>query len=596
MKPARQVLYRLKTSLLHERLLWTPGIMIISTRQVTTTSLLLVLSLAGFLTVMPVGAQSTCSASQSPAWQICGPIISNNGLNVQPSVIQAADGTLRMAWTARPSNNYDIFYATGAWNGTAWNWNSGAGVAVQTGMNQNPTLVQLQNGTLYIFFSYKSATASHRQLYFIEANGGTWSKYAPLPLASPTSLNDTLPSATVSRDGTLWLVWTRDNSTATGVHVMRQLWYKTLKGTVWSTEQPLTLSSDVNWNFEPSVVAGKDGIVRVAFSRGQNPVFQIYYVTYNGVSWSSPVQLTSQTTTDDDNPSIMQDRNGTFWVFWARNLPAGTSSGYALFDRSSTDNGASWTIETALTGVTCGTVCVDSEYPSAVQASMDKNIWVFYASNPITNFNIYALKTVSPVYPVHDVSISYFSPNVTEIYAGGYHNPYTPSGIPISQSAVVQVLVSLQNSGDFGETVTLRLSATNTTNLTNIGLATQILSIAAGSQSAAYVLFNSTGVRPARYGISGNASIPVETLGNRQDGLLSTPNLIHLLPLGDVDQDGSVTLPDVTVVFYNYGFTCYTPSTCSQRYINAIWGAVSASGIIDISDVSVVAHNYGIYT
>jgi hypothetical protein len=501
-----------------------------------------------------------------------------------------------MAWTARPASNYDIFYATGTWNGTAWNWNSGAGVAVQTGPNQNPALVQVQNGTQntqYIFFSYKSNTASHHQLDFITSTGGTWSKYAPVPLAIPTSLNDTLPSAAVSKDGTLWLVWTRDNSTATGTHVMRQLWYKTLKGNVWSPEQALTSSSDTNWNFEPSVVAGKDGVIRVAFSRGQNPVFQIYYLTYNGGSWSSPVQLTSQTTTDDDNPSIMQDRNGTFWIFWARNSPSGTSSAYVIYDRSSTTNGSTWTSETALTGITCGTVCVDSETPAAVQSITDKNIWVFYASNPITNFNIYALKTTSSIYPVHDVSISYFNPNVTQIYAGGYHNPYTPSGIPISQSAVVQILVAFQNQGDFSETVTLTLTATNGTNI-NIG--TQTLTIAPSSQSPAYFLFNSTGVRPARYGISGNASIPVETLGNKQDGLLSTPNLIHLLPLGDVDQDGSVTLPDVTVVFYNYGFSCYTPSTCSPRYIAALWGAVSGSGIIDISDASVVAHNYGIYT
>jgi hypothetical protein len=503
-----------------------------------------------------------------------------------------------MAWTARISNAYNIFYAIGAWNVTAraWNWTAGAGIATQPGANQNPSLVQLLNGTFYVFFTYKSTSSKNHQLYFISSNGGTWSRYSPVPLANPTTLNDTLAAATVGRDGRLWLAWTRDNSTLTGIHVMRQLWYKTLAGTIWSTEQPLTLPTDTKWNFEPSVVAGKDGIIRIAYARGQSPNFQIYYLTYNGTVWTSPLQLTTQTTTDDDNPSIMQDRSGTFWVFWARNVPAGTSSAYVLYGISSTTNGASWTSETALTGVTCGVVCVDSEYPAAVQSTVDKNIWVFYATNPpslLNNFNIYALTTTSPIYPVHDVSISYFSPNASMIYAGGFHDPYTASGIPISQSAVVQILVVFKNPGDFNETVTLTLTATNKT---NYSIGTQVLSILAGSTSLTYFNFNSTGVKPARYGISGNASIPVETLGNRQDGLLSTPNLVHLLPWGDVDQDGSVTITDVTTVFYNYGFTCYTPSACSPRYLAAQWGDVNGNGIIDISDATVVARNYGIYT
>lgn len=500
-----------------------------------------------------------------------------------------------MAWTSRQSTTYDIFYGTGSWNVTAsaWNWTGGAGIAVQPGANQNPSLVQLLNGTLYVFFTYKSLTASHRQLYFISSNGGSWSRYIPVPLANPTTLNDTLASATVGRDGRLWLVWTRDNSTSTGIHVMRQLWYKTLTGTSWSPEQSLTLPSDTNWNFEPSILAGKDGIIRIAYSRGQSPNFQIYYITYDGTVWTTPIQLTTQTTTDDDNPSIMQDRNGTLWVFWARNVPSGTSSAYVIYDRSSTTNGASWTSETALTGITCGIVCVDSEYPAAVQSTIDKNIWVFYATNPVSSFNIYALRTTSPVYPVHDVSISYFNPNVSAIYAGGFHDPYTPSGVPISESAVVQILVVFKNPGDFSETVTLSLTATNNTNYI---IGTQILPIAAGAMSLTYFYFNSTGVKPARYGISGNASIPVVTLGNKQDGILSTSNLVHLFAWGDVDQDGSVTITDVTVVFYNYGFTCYTPSTCSPRFIAAQWGDVNGNGIIDISDATIVARNYGTYT
>jgi len=64
--------------------------------------------------------------------------------------------------------------------------------------------------------------------------------------------------------------------------------------------------------------------------------------------------------------------------------------------------------------------------------------------------------------------------------------------------------------------------------------------------------------------------------------------------LGDVDQDGSVTITDVGVVFYNYGFSCYTPATCSPRY-NPFADA-NGNGIIDIVDVGVVSRNFDIFT
>jgi len=501
-----------------------------------------------------------------------------------------------MVWTGHPVSNYIIMYAA---RNTTGGWNPGSSITTQGGINQNPSLVQFSNGTIFMFWAYKAANSRHYQLYYITQDGGLFSKqYIPVPLKSPTTLNDTLPSAAVGRDGTLWLVWTRDNTTLAGTHVMRQLWYMTSKGSVWSTEQPLTSANDTSWNFQPSVLVGKDNVVRLTYSRGQSSLgnFQINYLTYNGSVWSAPFQLSS-TTSGDVNPSIMQDRNGTLWVFWAAFVPVGTSSAYVIYQKSSTNNGATWPgSETALTGLNCPVSgCVDSEYPAAVQSTSptDKNIWVFYATNPVANFNIWALETTTSISPVHDVAISYFSPNVSQVYQGGFHEPYTASGVPIIQSAVVQVLVVIQNIGDFNENVTIRLKATNTT---NYDLGVQIMQTFAGTSSIAYFYFNTTNVKPARYGIWGNASIPVETLGNRQDGLWSSPNLVHVLPLGDVDQNGSVTITDVTVIFYNYGFTCYTPATCSPRFINAMWGDVNGNGIIDINDAGVVAHNYGTYT
>jgi hypothetical protein len=353
-------------------------------------------------------------------------------------------------------------------------------------------------------------------------------------------------------------------------------------------------------------MVGKDGIVRVAYSRGQSStsIFQIYYAIYNAGTWT-PTPLTTQTSAPDGSPSIIQDRNGTLWVFWNRNLNEG-SSGFAqvIYDRSSIDNGATWSAESALTAISCNTSgCMQSENPTVVQSTYDKYVWVFYASDPVSTLDIYALQsaicvsgscTPRQIAPVHDITISYYSNNASLVYQGGFHNPYAG----IAESAVVQVSATVVNPGDYVENVSVSLTATN---ITSYGLGTQIiLRVQPGGSGIASFNFDTTWVKPARYGISGNATIPVETFGNKPDGLLSASNQIHVLPLGDVDQDGSVTISDISVVFYNYGCTSpnYTRITCPTRPNDGYnpWADINGDGVIDIVDVATVSKNYGTYT
>ena len=566
------------------------------------------MSLSSFFMFPQVQATFSCSASSSSSWQICGPVESPNTLNVQPNVIQDNAGGLKMVWSSLVSNNLVVLYATGSWDGTSWSWGPGSSLTTSPGKNQDPVLAQLLNTTTYMFWSYKAPGTPNFQLYYVNDRSGSFSKtYTKLPLATSTPLNDTLPSAAVGRDGTLWLVWTRDNSTVAGTtKVMRQLWYETLKNGVWSPEHSLTLSSDANWNYQPSVVVGKDGVVRVAFSRGGASVSDIYSITYNGSVWSSPQPITTQTTTQDSWPTMAQDRNGTYWVFYARNTGTNTTAAYAVFQSSSTSGLSAWTTGSQLTPTSCGTSgCTDSEYPTAVQSTADKNIWVFYATDPVVNFNIYALKTTTPVSPVHDVAITpiaqvpspvFFVTNVSQLYPGGIHDPFGwVNGVysPIDQSALVQVTVRVSNNGDFTETVTLRLSATNTT-ATVFG--TSIFQLPSGISTTIIMNWNTTGFRPARYGISGNASIPFETLGNKPDGLVSTPNLVHLFPPGDIDWDGSVTITDATDVFFAFNSSCFTISTCSSKYMAVQWADFAGAGVINIVDATIVSSDFNMFT
>jgi len=359
---------------------------------------------------------------------------------------------------------------------------------------------------------------------------------------------------------------------------MRQLWYKTLNSAAWSQEESITSSSDVNWNFEPSVVVGKDGLVRIAYARGvQSPTnFQINYIYRAGSGWSVPNRIvTSNSTASDTNPSLIQDRNGTLWVFWTRDM----TTNFVVRGQSSVDNGVHWIGETAITAACSG--CADSEQPAAVQSSTDKNMWVFYSTNPtISTFSIWALETTSPIFPVHDVSLStpVFSLSNSLQYAGGFPGPY-------GMSPIESIYINVQNAGDQPETVTLHLTVSNTTIYSFV----QTIQVANGNTGNFAFNWNTTGVKPAWYRLLANATIPIETLGNRGDNAATISNAIHLYPLGDVNQDGSVTIVDISIADLGYGAT---PGNSRWNP----WADITGGGIISIVDINYVTYHYGIMT
>jgi hypothetical protein len=77
---------------------------------------------------------------------------------------------------------------------------------------------------------------------------------------------------------------------------------------------------------------------------------------------------------------------------------------------------------------------------------------------------------------------------------------------------------------------------------------------------------------------------------------VSTPNLVHLFPLGDIDWDGSVTIGDATAVFFAFNSSCFTVSTCSSKYMAVQWADFSGSGVINIVDATIVSSDFNTFT
>jgi hypothetical protein len=526
--------------------------------------------------IIVVDVQHVPAVHATATWSSPTLIDSNSGFNLLSTALQASNGTLWIAWqsdrNAQLTGRFDILYKTyinGFWS-VSYNLTT-------TGQNASPTLVQLANGTIEIFWVQK---VSHSyDIFYSLYRGRSWS--SPTQLTN-TNLNDTQPSAAVGLDGTVWLVWTRVNSTNTKVPAIKQLFYKTLKGTVWSADTQLT--TDSNQNYGSGITIGKDGIVRVTWSKGApGSNYQIYQKTYNGVSWSTDTQIVFSSSTDE-HPSMLQDRNGTLWLFWGRLIVvSSTVQYYALFDKYSYNMGGTWSSETQLTNTSTS---VDSYTPSAVQGTYStKPIWIFYTSDlNEPTYDIYALMS-SGIGPVHNVALTgvYASSNLGTLWE------YTGGLASVGQSPVVTITVTVADPGDFSQTVYVNLTMTNST---NISLGQKSGFVGPGGSVNIYFYWNTTGVKPARYGISANLLlVPGETYGNSFDNILNLSNQMHILPLGDVDQDGSVTLTDVSVFFYNFGFT----PACNCSRWNP-YADINNNGIIDIVDIGVVSRNFDTFT
>jgi hypothetical protein len=519
----------------------------------------------------------------SPSWSSPVAVQQSDPYNAQfPSALQASNGSVWLAWQTnayRGDSLYDIAYKTGTLGTVGITWGPVNRLSNNAFINASPSLAQLQNGTILVFFAYK-AGSSYQIYYERYGFGGSWSSAVQV---TSTTLNDTYVSATVGRDGTLWLVWTRVNSTCPSCGVTKQLYYKSLKGNVWSSETQLT--NDANWNFGSKPLVGKDGLVRVVWAKGQSGPdnFQIYYKNYNGSAWSSETQIVTSTT-EDTAPSLMQDRNGTLWLFWARKIVVSTLLFYhALYSKYSFDNGQSWSAETQLTN-TANTI--ESFEPSGIQSTNDKKIWLFYATNPtVANFEIWALTTVSPIAPVCDVGVYSFNPvyNAPNYYlqiAGGLKS--------INQSPLVSINVTLFNYGDAAEIVQVTLAISNTTTYSVSGY----LNVPNGGyqSSGTNIRWNTTGVKPALYNIKATVAIITPsctvTLGNQPDLTLSQKNVMRILPLGDPDQDGWISIIDagIFIRWFDYPTTAYSLLPLCD---------IDNNGYIDIIDVGVVEVHFG---
>jgi len=210
------------------------------------------------------------------------------------------------------------------------------------------------------------------------------------------------------------------------------------------------------------------------WTRLRNNNWDIFYKTFNGVSWSSDTPLTSDLNTDN-YPSVTRTSDGAIWVVWQSDRPNAFQFDvyYKIF------NGSSWSSENKLTWY------MDADmYPAIFQAA-NQTIWLVWSVYKVDNFDIY-YKFVTV-----DVTIRSVTASATFVTPGNS----------------VNITVVVQNEGTAGATFTV------TTYYNSSVIKTQTKTLVPNIIPT-YLLhtWDTTGVTPGNYVISARVSpIPGET-------------------------------------------------------------------------------------
>jgi hypothetical protein len=157
-------------------------------------------------------------------------------------------------------------------------------------------------------------------------------------------------------------------------------------GVTYST--PIQVTTAANPESTPSLIQDSNGTYWIAFARFVTGLSYEIFITNstNGVSWSIPIQLASNSA-DDFLPSLSQDANGTYWIAFRSKR----SGDYDIWVTNSTD-GFNWESPTQLTA--------DSYIDNTATNSIffqDGLYWLSYSSDKAGNYDIYIMNSTNGV-------------------------------------------------------------------------------------------------------------------------------------------------------------------------------------------------------
>lgn len=242
-----------------------------------------------------------------------------------PSVVVDSVGMVHVAWRdltdyGGSGTDFDIFYKyrdnSGVWSTTE------VVSTVSTEESRSPSLALDSSGTIHVAWrddtNYGGSGTDKDIFYNCRDATGVWST---TEVVSTESAEDShTPSLDVESDGTVHVAW-RDNTNYGGAGSDHDIFYKyrSNAGTWSATEVVSTESTSDSDN--PSLAVENDGTVHVAWDdmtdySSSGTDFDIFYKYKSTGVWSTTEVVSTESTQDSFWPSLKVDSDKNIHVIW----------------------------------------------------------------------------------------------------------------------------------------------------------------------------------------------------------------------------------------------------------------------------------------
>jgi len=241
-------------------------------------------------------------------WSDDTQLTSDPSADVNPAAILDAYGIIWVFWgTTRygPSGNYEIVYVRSFNNGGSWS--SVSRITIDVYDDRRPSVMQAADGKIWV--AWHSSRTGNYEIFYTYYDGAWYNFGTQL---TSNSYPDISASIIQTSDGKIWIFW---SSYATGDYEIFYT-TSTDGGISWSTYTQLTNDKN-SWDQAPwakQVQNGKIWVVWEADRSGND--FDLYYKTFDGSTWSGDIKLVSDNS-EDTLPAIFQAANTTIWAAWS---------------------------------------------------------------------------------------------------------------------------------------------------------------------------------------------------------------------------------------------------------------------------------------
>jgi len=475
--------------------------------------------------------------SRATQWSPATRLTWDDGLDWAPSIAQAQDGRIWIAWHSfEISTNPDILYKV--YNESAtFPWSPIKKLTTNPGVDMTPSIT-VANGSIWAVWS--SNRTGNSEIYYKIYNG-SWS---PDTRLTTDPSKDEFPSVMEDKYGDIWVAWSSNRTGNFEIH------YQVYNGSSWQPSGQLTLNPE--HDVDPSIMQARDGTVWIVWIRDEEVFYKIVLVSKVGGTYQVVTLVDDTPFTEDTNidahPSIMQAQDGRIWITWDSERETGFDIYCKIYEIGTeemiTYNG------------------LDDVMPAIMQAA-DGTIWVTWTSNRLDNFDIY-YKTDSLPQHTHDIAIISVTSDPNRAYN--------------SQDSNITIEVVPQNQGLNYENFQVDCYV----NSTLIG--SETTSISPGQINPLYFTWYTLNVTPGRYTIIANASI-VQGETDTTDNINVDDTVIVTIP-GDIDGDGDIDASDLFDLSMAYGSSPGDPNWNP-------YGDFNIDNKVDASDLFELKTNFG---